>query len=376
MHQIKVFMIYILRKIYRILITVKNLLVLLFNKDYTCAASYFPEYADRRKSRLRIYWEQFVHTIRYSAPNYFYFLYGLDIKGRENNYVDYALFMRQRDGNNNITAPNSSVGVLRNKFYFGLIANSLGISTPHNIGIIHNGEIYDLSKRVTLSLSEFIHNLTSRLDVFVKSIDGECGDGVYHAIISNGEISIGNRIYDVAAFSQLLQGGRFLVQQCITQHEAINKIFNKAINTIRLETVYDYKTGELKILPPLLRVGCGDNNVDNWAMGGLAIGIDVEKGALKEYGFYKPTFGTKAMVHPNSGVVFKDYEIPYINEGIELAKKFHSYFPDIHSIGWDIAITEEGPCIIEGNDNWEISLVQICSYGLQQEFDSLFYISK
>lgn len=376
MYQIKSFLRAILRKIYRVLITIKSLFVILYDKNYTCATSYFPEYADRRKNRLRIYWDQFIHTIKYSRPNYYYFLYGLDIKGRKNDYVDYTLFMHQRDNNNNITAPNSSVGVLRNKFYFGLIANSLGIPTPHNIGIIHNGEIYDLSNRITISLCEFVEKLTGKLDVFVKSIDGECGDGVYHAIIEDGKIIIDKNIYDVVAFTQLLQDGRFLVQQCITQHDAINKIFNKSINTIRLETVYDYKTRNIKILPPLLRVGCGDNNVDNWAMGGLAIGINVEKGVLEEYGFYKPSYGTKVNAHPDSGVIFKDYEIPYINESIELAMKFHSYFPDIHSIGWDIAITENGPCIIEGNDNWEISLVQICSYGLQREFDSLFYNSK
>jgi hypothetical protein len=59
-------------------------------------------------------------------------------------------------------------------------------------------------------------------------------------------------------------------------------------------------------------------------------------------------------------------------ESLETVKRFHNYFKDIHSIGWDIAITEDGPVIIEGNDNWEISLVQICSHGLQGEFNSYF----
>lgn len=108
-------------------------------------------------------------------------------------------------------------------------------------------------------------------------------------------------------------------------------------------------------------------------MGGLAIGIDVDKEALREYGFYKPSYGTKTSTHPDTGIKFKDYKIPYIKESIVLAKKFHSYFPDIHSIGWDIAITENGPCIIEGNDNWEISLQQIGSHGLQHEFKEYFY---
>lgn len=363
----------VFRAIYRILITIKNLLILPFDRSLTCATSYFPELANSRKSRLTILIEQTRHIIKYSAPNKFYFLYGLDIKGRENSYVDYTLFMLQRNKNNNATAANSSVGILRNKFYFGIIADSLGISSPNNIGIINNNEIFDLKSKETIPLAQFICNATEKFNVFIKSIDGECGNGVYHAIIENGVATIEDKTYDPDSFIKLFQsGGRYLVQQCITQHHEISRIYSKSINTIRLETVYNHKTGLLEILPPLLRVGRGNNSVDNWAMGGLAIGINIETETLAKYGFYKPTFGTKTTCHPDSGVVFSDYKIPYLKESIELAKKFHSYFPDIHSIGWDIAITENGPCIIEGNDNWEISLVQICSHGLRKEFDSLF----
>jgi histone deacetylase complex regulatory component SIN3 len=112
--------------------------------------------------------------------------------------------------------------------------------------------------------------------------------------------------------------------------------------------------------------------VDNWAVGGLAIGIDVENESLHKYGFYKPGYGTKALEHPNSGIVFDGYKIPFLQQAIEQAKNLHSFLPGVHSIGWDIAIGENGPIIIEGNDNWEISLVQICSHGLQKEFDNYF----
>ena len=116
--------------------------------------------------------------------------------------------------------------------------------------------------------------------------------------------------------------------------------------------------------------------MDNWAAGGLAIGIDATTGTLSKYGFYKPGFGTKSTSHPTTKVEFDGYEIPYIKEAISLAKKFHSYLNDIHSIGWDIAITENGPLIIEGNDNWEVSLVQICTHGLQKEFEEYFMGNK
>ena len=41
-------------------------------------------------------------------------------------------------------------------------------------------------------------------------------------------------------------------------------------------------------------------------------------------------------------------------------------FYGVRSIGWDIAITDSGPCFVEGNDNWEISLNQAADRGLRK----------
>lgn len=102
----------------------------------------------------------------------------------------------------------------------------------------------------------------------------------------------------------------------------------------------------------------------------MAIGIDVDNGCLMKYGFYKPGFGGKTDCHPITHVKFEGYKIPYLDEAIQQAKFFHSFFKDIHSIGWDIAILENEVCFIEGNDNWEISLHQGCTHGLKKEFDN------
>ena len=70
--------------------------------------------------------------------------------------------------------------------------------------------------------------------------------------------------------------------------------------------------------------------------------------------------------------VLKGYHIPYLQESISMAISLHKKFSTVHSIGWDIAITTDGPVFIEGNDNWEISLIQACSYGLKKEMLQYF----
>lgn len=146
----------------------------------------------------------------------------------------------------------------------------------------------------------------------------------------------------------------------------MSAIYPHAVNTLRVVTInidsHPY------VLTSLLRVGTSrSGNVDNWAAGGLAIGIQ-DSGYLKKYGFYKPEHGRKTEKHPDTNVVFKNFAIPNLEEAYEIAIKAHKCFYGIPAIGWDIAITENGPCFIEGNDNWEISLMQACDRPLKQEW--------
>lgn len=249
-----------------------------------------------------------------------------------------------------------------------MFLKALKIPTPENIGIYERGFIYTDEKDYSLES----YALQCAGDVFFKIVDGECGADILHVIIEKGQIHCGGGIIPVDKLKALLGNGRFLVQKTLKQHDEINKIFSKSINTIRIVTVYNKNTNKVEVLSAVLRVGTGNNNVDNWAAGGLSIGINLDNGTLHKYGFYKPGFGTKVESHPDSNVIFDGYQLPFFDEVVGIVKRLHFYLKNVHSIGWDVAITPQGPCVIEGNDNWEISLMQACDHGLKKEFDSLF----
>lgn len=368
----------LLRTAKRIVITIISLVKLNFQKEYwDKSLTYFPEFSSKQKGRALIRHEQRKWILKYSRPNKFYFLYGFDVKGLRNHkeYVDaFYEFSVARDRLNQ--ASNSPFIVLRDKSLFGIVAEAYGVNTPKNLGIIQNGKYYSFSDKTTHLLTQ-LSVLIQKLEaancrrLCIKKIDGECANGVFLVEIINGVIYYKDKPIDSDSFFE--RGSRYLVQEAIcNQHPAISSMHPKAINTIRLCTVYDKQSDDIVVLSCVLRVGRGENTVDNWAAGGLSIGIDTERGTLREYGFYKPGFGTKATEHPDSHIIFKDYKIPYMREALEQAKEFHRRLYGIHSIGWDIAITENGPCFIEGNDNWEVSLMQISNHGLKKEFDRLF----
>lgn len=171
-----------------------------------------------------------------------------------------------------------------------------------------------------------------------------------------------------------LQDNHYIIQDLVEQHEVINAIYDKSINTLRLITIYNQRNDSVIPLSGILRIGVNGNVVDNWAKGGLLVGVDLKTGKLNEYGLYKHGCGTKTDCHPNSGVKFEDVTLPYIQEAIEQAKKLHCEQKGIKVIGWDIAFTKDGPMFIEGNDNPEISLNQCACGGLKQQIETILNI--
>ena len=153
----------------------------------------------------------------------------------------------------------------------------------------------------------------------------------------------------------------------------MSKLCSSTINSIRLQTVMD-KNGDVIPFGTILRIAKEGSSVDNWAKGGIAVGIDTDNGTLKKIGIIKPEFGTSAYEHPNSHIKFEGYEIPYYKESEKLAIELHKRLYRCHSVGWDIAITENGPCFIEANGLWEISLIQAANGGLKQ-IEKYFYRS-
>ena len=64
----------------------------------------------------------------------------------------------------------------------------------------------------------------------------------------------------------------------------------------------------------------------------------------------------------DNGVIMQSagYDTLYeLMQAIDLVKKLHSQLYGIYSIGWDIAIGEKGPLVIEGNENWDFRMFQV-----------------
>ena len=353
----------------------KAFVYLVSHNELYKSRSYFQE-EHPNKTTFRIFLEQCRQILKYGAPNKFYFMYGFDVKTikEQDAYVNYSEFMKVRN-RLNLASPHNSTCILRNKLYFSFIANAIGIKTPRILVYADNGVLFSELEHKIITLIDFLKGKEyTEKTLFCKSIDGECGEGIFTLRIEAKKILVNNTETSEKELQCILHNGRILIQELIVQHPEMKRLYDQSINTIRLVTVRDVKNGQIVVLPSILRVGANGNKVDNTSQGGIAIGFDLETGRLHKYGFF-PEYGLKAISHPNSGICFENFVIPNINEVVKQAKYFHSFLQDIHSIGWDVAISLEGPVFIEGNDNWEINAPQIaCNRGLRKEFETYFIV--
>ena len=62
--------------------------------------------------------------------------------------------------------------------------------------------------------------------------------------------------------------------------------------------------------------------------------------------------------HPDTGLAFAGFQLPHWAAATALAVRAHAALPAIAVVGWDVALTPDGPVIVEGNFSPEMRLAQ------------------
>ena len=138
----------------------------------------------------------------------------------------------------------------------------------------------------------------------------------------------------------------FMCEEYIKQHSLLNSLNPKSVNTVRILALL--VDGDTQIIAAALRSGSGDSVVDNLKKGGIGANVNIETGVVDTIGMdYN---GKSYTTHPNTGYPFLGLKIPFWEEAIQMVKQAHIRFQTCAILGWDIAITEERPVIIEANN--------------------------
>src|SRR5262249_54451917 len=135
-----------------------------------------------------------------------------------------------------------------------------------------------------------------------------------------------------------------------------------ALATVRVGTCRNER-GDYEVTNAAFRMAQGDNTVvDNFHAGGILAKVDIRTGVLG-----RATDGAMALGpgtgwcerHPDTGAQILGRRLPAWLQVVALARRAHATaFADHVVIGWDIAILDDGPRLIEGNKGPHLDLVQ------------------
>ncbi len=240
--------------------------------------------------------------------------------------------------------------LLRNKLAFALHMERNKVAIPslisYNLGhrFFYQSNMHVVTDVPSLiSYFEGIFDKTGKHKVFVKIMAEMGGKGAYL-------ITKENLKKEINAYADHILNNDCIHQDVIEQHQDINVIYPYSINTIRFDSYLD-KKGTIHILSAFMRFGAGGAVVDNSSSGGMFVRVNLATGKLQGKSYRQMKYGGRRLAaHPDTDIVFNDFQIPYFLEACELVKNAVSVIPDRY-IGWDIAITPSGPVIVEGNDN-------------------------
>ena len=143
------------------------------------------------------------------------------------------------------------------------------------------------------------------------------------------------------------------VEEYIVQNEELNKLTPKSVNTLRIVTMSSKDKPVLRdgtmfsIAYAALRIGGGKEIVDNFHSGGMVAAVDLDTGTIITDAANMD--GDVFEYHPVTGTKIKGFRIPYFQEAIDMVKDAVEKFKIEGYIGWDIAIGEKGPLLVEVN---------------------------
>ena len=174
--------------------------------------------------------------------------------------------------------------------------------------------------------------------IMSKPLDACCGKGIEKLRPADFESM-------EALHEYLQQAGCGLVEEVVVQHPEIAAIYPNAVNTIRMATIL---TGDkATVVYAFIRIGNKGHVVDNLNSGGMAAPLDVKTGKIKY-----PAADKDGIVydrHPQTDTPITGAVIPFWKEAVALCEECAKVIPQVRYVGWDIAITEKGPVVIEGN---------------------------
>ncbi|MEL7092601.1 MAG: sugar-transfer associated ATP-grasp domain-containing protein [Pseudomonadota bacterium] len=253
-----------------------------------------------------------------------------------------------------------------NKLLYTQLLSQLGLATAETQALVsthrHAGNMRVL--RDARALIAFLQH-DARFPIFGKPHHGSLSEGSVRITgCKDGQVYIADgttrSVIDFADEVMARYPGGFILQTALDPHPQMAEVAGPAVGCVRVVTVND-GTGP-EVAYTCWKLPAPRAMSDNfWQNGSLLAALDTDTGTVQ-----RVTMGTgMAMAdvtkHPVSDRDIVGLRLPYWDATLDLARETHAVFPEFGICGFDVAVTPDGPKILECNDNPSHNLYQIAA---------------
>lgn len=326
----------------------------LFSMDYKKMLEIVNKVHDRSgKNKIIIFFDMIICSIKYQAGYMDYYVF---------NFENLKSNIRKTFITRGIN--NSYIRTMNNREYYHLFDNKVEFNKLFKKYL--NRDYLDLGNS---TYEEFVEFTNKHKTFMAKPTNMQCGKGIEKIEIKKQNLK--------KLYNKLLENKQYLLEEYVVQSNEMNKLFPNSVNTLRI--VSAYKNTKTTILFRAIRIGNGKNVVDNFNHGGMYSVIN-EKGIITKPAIDKE--GNIYEVHPVTKTNIVGFEIPYFKEAIKMVKDASKVVKEVGLVGFDIAITNDGPVMIEGNQLPGYDIYQSKIHlnedgtGMKPFFDEVIYNKK
>lgn len=151
----------------------------------------------------------------------------------------------------------------------------------------------------------------------------------------------------------------FIVQPRLHPHADLRALSGRdVLQTMRVVTLRD-EAGGVRIVFTLLRIAVGEAAVDSFRAGATRNAFAIVSPAGLTTGTYRVAesgFGLEPLpVHPVTGAATVGFAVPQWDEVRALVTRAAGAFAPLRAVGWDVAVTDAGPVLVEANAWWAVA---------------------
>ena len=200
----------------------------------------------------------------------------------------------------------------------------------------------------TENKDEFLELANKHKELIIKPTGSYGGNGVIRVKTDNP-----SELYD-SLINEYER--KFVAEEPIKQAQSISKLHPSSINTLRVPTIrFDDEVVPHHVV---LRCGSGGSVIDGMHGGGILGYVDMKTGEILSA---CDSNGVPLTKHPTTNEDFVGFKIPRIDEALELSKELAEVLPEYRWVGWDLALTEDGWIMVEGNSAPQVELYERAS---------------